>query len=88
MSKLFTTQITTPQGLVFDSDSCYLVTLPGEAGDMGIMANHQSILTNLRQGEIKILDQDNQEIQKFTLNSSGFAEMIENKLIIVADKIR
>jgi len=87
MSKFFTTQITTPQGLVFDSNSCHLVTVPGADGDIGIMAHHQSIVTNLRKGQIKIFNENNSEIKTFNLNSSGFAEMIQNKLIIIADKV-
>ena len=87
MSKFFTTQITTPQGLIFDSNSCYLVTIPGVNGNMGIMAGHSAVLTNLKEGKIKILGENNQEIKTFTLKTSGFAEIIENKLLIIADNI-
>jgi len=77
-------EIISPSGFVFDG-YCYLVTIPGTEGDLGIMNNHEPTLAKLREGKISIYDENNKIIQDFAV-TGGFAQNTEGKLLILLDK--
>jgi len=75
-------EIISIEGPVFKG-SCNIAVVPSNSGDLGIMLGHEAIISNLREGEIKLYD-DSQNIFKTVAVKSGFAEMRgEEKLLIL-----
>ncbi len=77
-------EIISPAGIVFD-DYCHMATIPGNNGDLGIMYDHEPILTRLHEGKISIYS-DNNNILKNIEITGGFAHNVEDKLLILIDK--
>jgi F-type H+-transporting ATPase subunit epsilon len=77
-------EIISPSGVVFDGN-CHMVTIPGTNGDLGIMNNHEPTLAKLREGKISLFDKDQKLSKEFDI-VSGFANNVENKLLILVDK--
>ncbi len=74
-------EIVTPEKKVF-SDTVENVYLPGADGEIGILENHDSLVTALQPGELRYL----YEGQIITMAiGSGFAEVGHNKAVILTD---
>ena len=76
-------EIISPEGYLFNS-KCYLATIPAGKGEMGVMENHEAVLTSLNEGKIVVFDERNNVLKEFPVKS-GFAEMFDNKLLILVD---
>lgn len=76
-------EIISPEGFLF-SGQCYLTTIPCVDGVMGVMADHEAVLANLISGKITIFDDKQNIIKEFPVES-GFAEMFDNKLLLLVD---
>lgn len=74
-------EIASPEGLLFKG-LCHLAVIPAVSGEIGVMDIHESFITNLKDGEIKIVDDQQNLIKAFNIES-GFAEMQNSKLIIL-----
>ena len=83
MTKELKVEIISPEGYLFDGH-CYLVTVPAAKGEMGIMLDHEAILSSLKEGKITIVDNQQNILKEFSVKS-GFAEMFNNKLLILID---
>jgi len=83
MSKELQVEIISPDGYLFDGD-CYLVSIPSVEGDIGVMSNHESVLARLRDGTIAIFDNQQNILKEFPV-SSGFAQIFDNKLLVLID---
>lgn len=81
--KEFQIDIISPEGVLL-SGNCYLATIPAVSGDIGVMADHEAILTSLREGKVEIFDDKNNVLKEYALNS-GFAQMYDNKLLVLID---
>lgn len=80
----FTLEIISLDGVIFNAP-CHLAVIPGSAGDIGVMQDHESIITSLREGKIEIYD-DKQNLLKSFDVKGGFAKMIsEDKLVVLLD---
>lgn len=74
-------EIVTPERKIF-SDTVENVYLPGADGEMGILPSHAGLVTALQAGELRYL----REGQISTLAiGSGFAEIGQNKAIVLTD---
>lgn len=76
-------EIISASGPVF-SGQYYRVTVPCVDGDIGFMPNHESVISKIREGQIVIQDEKETVIKELDAKS-GYAEMIDNKLIILLD---
>lgn len=83
MIKELHVEIISPEGVLFNGN-CSLATIPSADGEMGIMADHEAVLSSLKPGQISIGDDKQNIIKEFSVNS-GFAEMFDNKLLILID---
>ncbi len=79
----FQLEIASPQGLLF-SGECNLVVIPAYDGEIGVMDLHEAFIANLKEGEIKIFDDQQNLLKSFSLES-GFAEMQNHKLIVLVN---
>ena len=80
MNSLFV-EVVTVEKNIFSGEADYL-GIPAEDGDIGIFPNHASLMTLIRFGELVIRYNNKEEY--FAL-LGGFAEVNENKVIILAD---
>jgi F-type H+-transporting ATPase subunit epsilon len=64
------------------SGNCQMAVLPTLSGEVGIMQNHESIISLLTEGEIKIYSNENNLENSFKI-TGGFAEIEDNKKLIV-----
>ncbi len=76
-------EITSPAGYLFKG-TCHLATIPAVNGEIGVMADHEAFLTSLSQGKIAIFDDKNNILKEYPIES-GFAEIFDNKLLILVD---
>lgn len=59
------------------------VQLPGTDGSFQLLENHAPIISSLKKGAIKIVDQNN-STESIQINS-GVIEMLHNKVIVLAE---
>ena len=76
-------EIISPTGIIFD-DYCYMATIPSTNGELGIMKNYEPTLSRLKAGKINIYNNKQEITKSFEING-GFANNIENKLIVLLD---
>jgi F-type H+-transporting ATPase subunit epsilon len=79
----FRLQIVTQQRTVFDRDVTSL-TMPGEEGSFGVMANHQPIIAVLKAGSIDL--RIGNDVRRGKIGG-GFFEMESNKATLLVDKL-
>ncbi len=84
MEKLINLEIVGPNKQVF-SGKVISVTAPGILGEFQILYNHATLVSNLVNGRIKIIDSDNQIII-FAL-TGGILEVKNNNVSILAESI-
>ena len=80
--KSFLLEIITPDKIVF-SDQVEMVTVPSEAGILGILAGHSPLFSKLISGELKILKSGK---ETFISLGEGFMEVGEGKVSILVTK--
>ena len=78
----FNLQISTIERVVFDG-TVVSVTLPGEAGEFGVLAHHAPLITPLTIGEI--IARTNSETF-FMAISGGLAEVQKDRVLVLADQ--
>ena len=82
--KVLTVNIVTPDGDGYDHHASMLV-VPAMAGQLGIMANHEPIITPLEIGEIRVKRTENPGHEDAIAITGGFKEVSHNIASIVAD---
>jgi F-type H+-transporting ATPase subunit epsilon len=80
-TKTFLLEIVSPERKVFSGDVEFGV-FPGAEGEFGVLPNHAAMLSALKPGRIKILQ--NNKPDYFT-TSGGFLEVRSNKVTVVAE---
>ncbi len=80
--KAFHLEIITPSKVVFNGEATSL-TAPGVEGGFQILFNHAPFLSELEVGEIKVKDTAGNDTSYAT--SSGFVEVNQNRVIVLAD---
>jgi F-type H+-transporting ATPase subunit epsilon len=75
-------EILTPNGQIFDGEAVS-VTLPGEEGEFGVLANHSSLSTLLEAGVIDIEKAD-KTVESILINW-GVVHVDEEKVIVLVE---
>ena len=78
----FTLEILTPNGQIFNAP-VQAVTLPGEEGEFGVLANHASMTTLLKSGVIDLTKEDG-SVESVLVNW-GVAQVDEKKVIVLVE---
>ena len=60
-----------------------MVVVPGEEGDFGVLQHHSNIISQIRPGLLNTYKND--KIDKSFFLYSGFAEVSDNKLIVLSE---
>jgi F-type H+-transporting ATPase subunit epsilon len=74
-------EIVTAERVVYSEDVSILVA-PGIDGELGILPRHAPLLTVLKPGEIRVVE-DGEDV--YMAVSGGFMEVLGNKVTILAD---
>ena len=83
MSENFTVEIITPERSIIKTEANE-VTLPSYEGEMGILKDHIPLITFLRPGIIRIIDEKD---QKFFVEE-GTVEFSNNNLLILTSRAK
>ena len=79
--KLFLEVVTPEKAIV--SEEVESVVAPGSEGEFGVLKGHTTFLTSLKIGTLKYVDASGQE--RYLFVNSGFAEVLPDKVTILAD---
>ena len=82
MAETLQVEIVTPEKLVVNDQASEL-TMPGKNGYLGILPGHAPLITELSVGEISYRNTAGQ--MKFLSVAWGFAEVLPNKITILAE---
>ncbi len=82
MSEKFTVEIITPGNSIIKTEAEEVV-LPAYEGEIGILKNHVSLITFLRPGFIKIIN----ESKKIFFVEEGTVEFVNNNLLVLSSTV-
>ena len=82
MEKTFLFELITPNKNLISGDYD-MVVVPGEEGDFGVLPHHSNLISQIRPGVLNTYKND--KIDKSFFLSSGFAEVSNNKLIVLSE---
>ena len=82
MEKNFFFELITPNKILVSNES-EMVVVPGEEGDFGVLPNHSNLISQIRPGILNIYK--NNKIERSFFLYSGFAEVSNNKLIVLSE---
>ena len=82
MEKTFFFELITPDKNLI-SDDFEMVVVPGEEGDFGVLPHHSNLISQIRPGVLNTYK--NNKIDKTCFLYSGFAEVSNNKLIVLSE---
>jgi F-type H+-transporting ATPase subunit epsilon len=74
-------EIITPEGKTFEGD-VDSVLLPGTEGDMGVLPQHEALVTQLNAGELHIVQKGRTEVLAI---GEGFAEITGDSVAVLTD---
>tara|TARA_B100000902_G_C27228171_1_gene873344 strand:- start:277 stop:510 length:234 start_codon:yes stop_codon:yes gene_type:complete len=75
-----TVEILTPDVVLYEGDATYL-GLPGSDGSLGILNNHAALVTTLREGEVVVKNDNNEQV--FAVKG-GTVEVLNNHVTVLA----
>ena len=81
MEKTFHLNILTPERILYDGAAVSL-TAPGEAGYLGVLANHAPLVTTLVAGKIVFKDPTGQQTV-LESGGKGFLEIFKNEATVL-----
>ena len=81
MADTITLRVVTPRRLVID-EAVSELTAPGPLGELGILPDHTSFMTNLGIGQLSYKQAGNQVVVAL---SGGYAEVLENVVTVLAN---
>lgn len=67
------------------SEQAYQVTIPGEAGDVGVRAGHMALVMTVRSGVVEVVRQENGTAEKIFI-AGGFADISQTNCTILAEE--
>ena len=82
MEKTFFFELITPNKNLI-ADDLDMVVVPGEEGDFGVLPHHSNLISQIRPGILNTYK--NNKIDKSFFIYSGFAEVSNNKLIVLSE---
>lgn len=75
-------EIISPKEKVFSTEAKQVV-LPTESGEIGLLSGHIPLVTQLKLGALKVINDSNQEV--FAIKG-GFAQLVSDKISILTDE--
>ncbi len=76
-------QIYSASKKIYESDEVRYASLPGEDGTIGVLEDHEPIISTLGVGEIKISENGT---DKYIAVLGGFVQIAKNEIFVLADE--
>ncbi|MDQ3822862.1 MAG: ATP synthase F1 subunit epsilon [Actinomycetota bacterium] len=87
MAKQFSVALVTPEGPVYDGQAEMLV-VPGQAGDIGVLARHAPLVAMLRAGSTRVYTNvEAEEVREFATGPGFFKVELDRAIALVDDAI-
>lgn len=83
--RTFDLSLVTPEGAAYEGEA-EMVIVPGDAGEIGVLARHAPLVAMLRAGEIRIKARG--EWQTFAAGAGYFKVQQDRALVLVDDAVR
>jgi F-type H+-transporting ATPase subunit epsilon len=83
--RTFDLSVVTPEGPAFDGEA-EMVIVPGDAGEIGVLARHAPLVAMLRAGEIRV--KSGNEWQSFAAGPGYFKVQQDRAIALVDDAVR
>jgi F-type H+-transporting ATPase subunit epsilon len=80
--KTFDLSVVTPDGAVFEGEA-QMVVVPGDAGEIGVLARHAPLVAMLRAGEVRVRSEG--EWQSFA-TGPGYFKVQKDRAIALVDQ--
>jgi F-type H+-transporting ATPase subunit epsilon len=81
--KKFDLSLVTPDGAAYEGQA-EMIIVPGQIGDIGVLARHAPIIATLRAGSTRIHPGDGADVLEFA-TGPGFFQMLEDRAIALVD---
>jgi F-type H+-transporting ATPase subunit epsilon len=82
--KTFSVSLVTPDGPVFE-DEAEMIVVPGEAGEVGVLARHAPLIALLKAGSTRVYrDRESEQIEEFA-TGPGFFTVEEDRALALVD---
>jgi F-type H+-transporting ATPase subunit epsilon len=82
--KKFDVSLVTPEGPAFEGEA-ELIIVPGQAGEIGVLARHAPLVATLNAGSTRIyLDWDADDVREYA-TGPGFFQVLEDRAIALVD---
>jgi F-type H+-transporting ATPase subunit epsilon len=85
--KRFSVALVTPEGSAFEGEA-EMIVVPGDAGEIGVLARHAPLVAMLRAGSTRIhLNVDNEEVVEFATGPGFFKVEFDRAIALVDDAV-
>ena len=84
-TRTFSLSVVTPEGAAYEGEAERLV-VPGDAGEIGVLARHAPLVAMLRAGEIRI--RSGGQWQSFAAGPGYFKVQRDRAIVLVDDAVR
>jgi F-type H+-transporting ATPase subunit epsilon len=82
--RTFDVSLVTPDGPAYEGEA-ELVIVPGQAGDIGVLARHAPLIATLKAGSTRVyLDWDADDVREYA-TGPGFFQVLEDRAIALVD---
>jgi len=81
--KTFDVSLVTPEGAAFEGRA-QMVIVPGQIGEIGVLARHAPLIATLRAGSTRIHRGDNEDVLVFA-TGPGFFQVLQDRAIALVD---
>ena len=75
-------EIITPDKKIYNGE-VKSIQLPGSAGSFGVLKNHAPLVSSLKKGTVKVVDEEKKN-HSFEIKG-GVVEVLKNKIIVLAE---
>ena len=81
--KKFDLSLVTPDGAVYEGE-VEMIIVPGQIGDIGVLARHAPLIATLRAGSTRVHPGDGADVLEYA-TGPGFFQVLENRAIALVD---
>jgi F-type H+-transporting ATPase subunit epsilon len=78
-------ELVTPERLI-RSEEVYMVTVPGEEGDFGVLEGHAPVMSAIRDGALQVFASESAAPEEIHVRG-GFAEVNASGLTVLAESV-
>jgi F-type H+-transporting ATPase subunit epsilon len=81
--KRFSVSLVTPDGPAYEGEA-EMIIVPGDAGEIGVLARHAPLIATLRAGSTRIHPGEGTDVLEFA-TGPGFFQVLEDRAIALVD---